>query len=114
MSYFCHLSPRQKWSFVAMRVRCALHPEHPEMVEQFVQVGGFLAQRSRIDPWEAAVVTAQVLLDTATDRELPLHWRNRCMRNLPEQLALLDRMALSPADMQQAQGFRRRAELAIV
>ncbi|WP_028312174.1 hypothetical protein [Derxia gummosa] len=111
MSYFFELNDHQKWDFVAMRVRCALHPEQPEMVDQFVQVGGLMVRYGKLDPWETAETTARVLVSTATDSELPEHWRERCRANLPDQLARLEEVALSPRQILLARELRRRAEL---
>ncbi|WP_085317498.1 hypothetical protein [Derxia lacustris] len=109
MTYFCNLDDRQKWNFVAMRVRCALHPEHPEMIDQYVQVAGLMVRFGKLDPWEAAATATRVLLDTAVDRELPAHWRARCRANLPEQLDRMAAIALTPGQRQLAHGLRERA-----
>ncbi|WP_051377942.1 hypothetical protein [Derxia gummosa] len=112
MHYFCKLSPRGKWSYTAMRVRCALHPEYPDMIEQFVRMGAFLAQRGHVGDWEAAEHTVRVLLDSATDAALPPPWRERCLSHVGSQLELLDEMALTGEQRGLARWHRQRAELA--
>lgn len=95
--FFCHLSLPERWRFLAMRVRCALHPDRPEAIEQLFRMGGLLYEHGDIDAWQLAHQTATVLVDTAADSALPWHWRCQCLDHVARPLGVMRHIS----DMQQ-------------
>ncbi|MBD9416830.1 FagA protein [Pseudomonas sp. PDM16] len=67
------------WHWQGFRIRCALLPDEPRLLDQHEFHGHQLAAQGRIEPWQLSVLTLELLLDTASDVALPWHWRNLCL-----------------------------------
>ena len=69
----------QRWERIGLGVRCAYNPQRPEVLCHYVQAGRRL---SRQLPEQEARVQRRMLdllLNTAADEALPLHWRAGCL-----------------------------------
>lgn len=94
--FFCGLSPRDRWQFVATRVRCGLHEDPQFVVDQLYAMGAWLCQSGEMSPWDVARRTTEVLLDSAADTALPPHWRDHCRSSAGVALRVMQRLAALP------------------
>ncbi|HEY0915562.1 MAG TPA: hypothetical protein VGE22_11885 [Solimonas sp.] len=91
-----------------MQVRLCTDPDEPRLIEQVFDVGRGVLAQGQLSPWEVAWQSAQLLLDTATDPALPLHWRALCLDHLHIPLQELARSADDTARLQQLAELRWR------
>ena len=97
-----------KWKRARMQVRLCTDPDEPRLVEQVFDVGRGVLAQGQMSPWEVAWQSAQLLLDTAADPALPLHWRSLCLDHLHIPLQELARCADDAARLQQLAELRWR------
>lgn len=87
------MPPLERWDFLAMRVRCALHPDDPRTIEHLFTMGDWLRQGGDASAWEVARRTTTLLLDTAQDPTLPWGWRCQCLDQVARPLGVMQRIA---------------------
>ncbi len=97
-----------KWKRVRMQVRLCTDPDEPRLVEQADELGRGLLAQGQFSRWELAWQSAQLLLDTAADPALPLHWRALCLDHLHVPLQDLARSADDDARLRQLRELRWR------
>ena len=57
----------ENWRWLSRRIRCALEPDEPRLIEHYLAEGRYLAGCTATSPWLIAVTTFRLMLDTATD-----------------------------------------------
>lgn len=80
---------RLHWERLAIAIRCATQPDHPQAIRRYLLAGSRLARGA--GPGAAAVYTRmlRVLLQAAADDALPPFWRSVCAEHLAWPLARL-------------------------
>ena len=74
------------------KIRCALEPDNPLLVKEYLRIHEVLL----IEDKRALLVSHfNLLLDTAADECLPLHWRTLCFDYIHQPLFALQRIAHS-------------------
>ena len=69
----------ENWRWLSRRIRCALEPDEPRLIEHYLAEGRYLVCCTDTSPWTVALTSFRLLLDTACDRMLPWHWRCQCL-----------------------------------
>ncbi|MDG9923806.1 MULTISPECIES: FagA protein [unclassified Pseudomonas] len=67
------------WYWQGFRIRCALLPDEPRLLDQHELHGRQLVAHGRLGAWRMSRTTLELLLDTACDPALPWHWRSLCL-----------------------------------
>ncbi|KAF1070847.1 MAG: hypothetical protein GAK45_00677 [Pseudomonas citronellolis] len=100
-----------RWQRLGMRVRCALDPDEPRLLEQFLGEARYLASWEPVPAWPLFEKSYQLLLDTCRDVALPWHWRQQCLDHAYRPLNELQRLAVDASRRQRlCQLSRRLAE----
>ena len=95
MSSALHEGPYlESWRWMSRQIRCGLAPDEPRLIEHYLAEGRYLAACTTTSPWQIAVTTFRLLLDTAGDTALPWHWRTVCLDNAWRPLRDLETQAL--------------------
>lgn len=80
MGTVLHESPYlENWRALSLRIRCALDPDEPRVIEHYLAEGRYLARFTATPQVLIAESTFRLLLDTARDTALPWHWRCLCL-----------------------------------
>lgn len=61
----------ENWRWLSRRIRCALDPDEPRLIEHYLAEGRYLVCCTETSPWTVALTAFRLLLDTACDRMLP-------------------------------------------
>ncbi len=69
----------ENWRWLSRRIRCALEPDEPRVIDHYLAEGRYLVYCTDTSPWTVALTSFRLLLDTACDRMLPWHWRCICL-----------------------------------
>lgn len=69
----------ENWRWLGHKIRCALEPEEPRLIEYFIAEGRHLARYAVLPAWQVAETTLDLLLDSCRDPILPWHWREQCL-----------------------------------
>jgi hypothetical protein len=69
----------ENWRGLSLRIRCALEPDEPRLIEHYLAEGRYLARFTATPQTLIAETTFRLLLDTARDTVLPWHWRCLCL-----------------------------------
>ncbi|MCY1394842.1 hypothetical protein D9M71_97700 [compost metagenome] len=69
----------ENWRWLSRRIRCALEPDEPRLIEHYLAEGRYLVRCTDTSAWTVAQTSFRVLLDTACDPMLPWHWRSQCL-----------------------------------
>nr|WP_314488030.1 FagA protein [uncultured Pseudomonas sp.] len=69
----------ENWRWLSRRIRCAIEPDEPRLIEHYLAEGHYLVCCTDTAPWTVALTSFRLLLDTACDRMLPWHWRSQCL-----------------------------------
>ncbi|QKZ06725.1 MULTISPECIES: FagA protein [Pseudomonas] len=69
----------ENWRWLSRQIRCALSPNDPRIIEDYMAEGRFLISCGAASAWTVARTAFRLLLDTATDPALPWHWRCLCL-----------------------------------
>ena len=92
--------------------RCAVGGNRlgQRLIEPFADLGAperiqVLAACTATSPWQIAVTTFRLLLDTAGDTALPWHWRTMCLDNAWRPLRDLETQALCACRLKRWQSF---------
>ncbi|MCY1525984.1 hypothetical protein D9M68_609850 [compost metagenome] len=81
------------WHWQGFRIRCALLPDEPRLLEQHMLHSSLLIERGVLSPWRVASTILRLLLDTASDPALPWHWRCLCLDYAYRPLHVLQHLA---------------------
>lgn len=96
------------WQAQALRIRCALLPDDPRQFDLHEAHGRQIAARGGLDRWQMWRQVAELLLDTAADPALPLHWRSQCLDRLWRPLYALQQLASDHDRRQRLSSLRNR------
>ena len=88
-----HTSLLDRWHRLGTRIRCALEPEEPRLLELYLFETRYLVAWEPLPAWQLFEKSYQLLLDTAADIALPWHWRNLCLDHAYRPLHELRRLA---------------------
>ncbi|WP_144935349.1 FagA protein [Pseudomonas alabamensis] len=69
----------ENWRWLSRRIRCALEPDEPRVIDHYLAEGRYLVCCTDTSAWTVALTSFRLLLDTACDRMLPWHWRCICL-----------------------------------
>jgi hypothetical protein len=69
----------ENWRSLALRIRCALEPDEPRLIQHYLAEGRYLARFTATPPVLIAETSFRLLLSTARDTALPWHWRCLCL-----------------------------------
>ncbi|MEK8026869.1 MAG: hypothetical protein RLY78_3349 [Pseudomonadota bacterium] len=81
---------RPRWLWLSVRIRCALTPDDPQLIAQYLCLGHRLVCSGQLPGWSTARRELCLLMDTAADPLLPQHWRETCADHAGRALAELD------------------------
>ena len=98
----------ENWRWLSRRIRCALEPNEPRIIEHYLAEGRYLARFTSTCDWTVALTSLRLLLDTAGDPMLPWHWRCHCLDQAYRPLRELRRAASTAEHIQRwhAMGHR--------
>lgn len=97
-----------RWYRLGTRIRCALEPDEPRLVEQYLGEARYLAAWEPVPAWRLFEKCFQLLLDSSRDIALPWHWRVLCLDHAYLPLRELQRLATSTARRQRLCLLARR------
>lgn len=75
------------------QIRLCVHPDDPQRINRYLAFCERCSQHQPTLRWAIWRQAARLLLSTASDRELPLHWRCLCLDHLHRPLASLGECA---------------------
>ncbi|MDC6381082.1 FagA protein [Pseudomonas graminis] len=108
MGTVLHESPYlEHWRALSLRIRCALDPDEPRLIEHYLAEGRYLARFTATPKSLICESTFRLLLDTASDTALPWHWRCLCLDQAWRPLRDMQSLAESVAQQQRVQAFAR-------
>ncbi|RRV06094.1 FagA protein [Pseudomonas sp. v388] len=90
----------ENWRGLSLRIRCALEPDEPRLIEHYLAEGRYLARFTATPQTLIAETSLRLLLDTARDTVLPWHWRCLCLDQAWRPLRDVQALALTPARRQ--------------
>ena len=109
MGTVLHESPYlDHWRALSLRIRCALDPDEPRLIEHYLAEGRYLARFTATPKSLICESTFRLLIDTASDTALPWHWRCLCLDQAWRPLRDMQSLAESAAQQQRVQAFARR------
>jgi hypothetical protein len=109
MGTVLHESPYlEHWRALSLRIRCALDPDEPRLIEHYLAEGRYLARFTATPKSLICESTFRLLIDTASDTALPWHWRCLCLDQAWRPLRDMQSLAETAAQQQRVQAFARR------
>lgn len=81
---------RERWYLAGMRVRLCVFPDEPRLIDGYLALGQRLQALPDHSAWDVALESAWLLLRTAADVALPMHWRCVCLDALHRPMSVLD------------------------
>ncbi len=93
----------ENWRTLSFRIRCALTPDEPRLIDHYLAEGRYLARFTATPQRMIAETSFRLLMDTARDTMLPWHWRSLCVDQAWRPLRDLQALIQSPADQQRWQ-----------
>ncbi|WP_236207779.1 FagA protein [Pseudomonas tohonis] len=96
------------WRWLGQHIRCALTPDEPRLLTRFLDDGHELVVHHDLPAWRIFEGSFQLLLDSATDRALPWHWRCLCLDHAYLPLQSLRPLARDPLRRRRLLGLQRR------
>jgi hypothetical protein len=106
MGTVLHESPYlENWRALSLRIRCALDPDEPRVIEHYLAEGRYLARFTATPQALIAESTFRVLIDTARDTALPWHWRCLCLDQTWRPLRDMQALAHSTVQRQRCEAF---------
>lgn len=81
------------WYWQGLRIRCALLPNEPRLLDVHWAQGCELVEHGQLCPWKMSVSTLTLLLNTACDPILPWHWRGLCLDHAYRSLYAIQHLA---------------------
>jgi hypothetical protein len=102
---------RERWERIALGIRLAYNPFHPQVVAYWVALGRRLADSRVLDEERMLMRTLQLLLQTSQDSALPWFWRSVCLEHSTRPLARLQTLvqAADPVRAQALEAFVQAA-----
>lgn len=97
----------ENWRGLGLRIRCALEPDEPRLIQHYLAEGRYLTRFTATPPVLIAETTFRLLLSTARDTALPWHWRCLCLDEAWRPLRDVKSLAVSPARWQRWQACER-------
>lgn len=67
------------WYWLGTQIRCALDPDEPRLLDQYLGEARYLAGWEGVAAWPLFEKAYNLLLDTGRDPILPWHWRSLCL-----------------------------------
>ena len=74
------------------QIRCALDPDEPRLLDQYLGEARYLAGWEGVAAWPLFEKAYNLLLDTGRDPILPWHWRSLCLDYAYRPLCELQRL----------------------
>lgn len=96
------------WRWQASRIRCALAPDDPWLIERFIAMAPRHFRAGAAPAWRAQEAIYRLLLDTAADTALPWHWRCLCLDHAYRPLWALRSLATDTSSRRRLQSLQRR------
>lgn len=96
------------WHWQASRIRCALAPDDPWLIERFIAMTPQQFKAGLVPAWRAQEAIFRLLLDTAADPALPWHWRCLCLDHAYRPLWALRCLATDTSSRRRLQGLHKR------
>ncbi|RMQ43641.1 FagA protein [Pseudomonas cichorii] len=93
----------ENWRGLSLRIRCALEPDEPRLIDHYLAEGRYLARFTATPQTLIAETTFRLLMDTARDTVLPWHWRCLCLDQAWRPLRDVKALATTPARQQRWQ-----------
>ncbi|MEE4147323.1 FagA protein [Pseudomonas viridiflava] len=90
----------ENWRGLSLRIRCALEPDEPRLIEHYLAEGRYLARFTATPHALIAETSFRLLMDTARDTMLPWHWRCLCLDQAWRPLRDVEALASTPARRQ--------------
>lgn len=87
-------------------VRCCVHPDDPQRVHRYLALCERCSEQQPSLGWAIWRQAARLLLSTAGDCELPLHWRWLCLDHLHRPLAKLNERAETSGERAELRALR--------
>ncbi|MFT4045695.1 MAG: hypothetical protein QM661_03270 [Solimonas sp.] len=87
----------ERWRHAGRKIRIGCDPDEPRHIDRYLQLAHELHRQHGLPCWDLHVRCAGLLLNTADDRALPMHWRCLCVDALHKPLAILAEHAGSEA-----------------
>lgn len=101
------------WRGLSLRIRCALDPDEPRVIDHYLAEGRYLARFTATPQSLIVESTFRLLLDTARDTALPWHWRCLCLDQAWRPLRDMQNLALSPLQRQRWQAFSHQLAMCV-
>lgn len=98
----------ENWRALSLRIRCAVEPDEPRVIEHYLAEGRYLARFTATPQRLIAESTFRLLIDTARDTTLPWHWRCLCIDQAWRPLRDMQALAHTPSQRQRSQAFAHR------
>ena len=105
-------STKQAQRHLSQKIRWAVEPDNPRLLQQFLQQKADTAGVSQARRRQHYLTQFILLLDTFSDDCLPPHWRRLCLNNIYQPLHALQRLADCQAS--QTQVLALKNELRII
>ena len=80
------------WYWLGTQIRCALDPDEPRLLDQYLGEARYLAGWEGVAAWPLFEKAYNLLLDTGRDPILPWHWRSLCLDYAYRPLCELQRL----------------------
>ncbi|MCD5993287.1 FagA protein [Pseudomonas sp. CDFA 602] len=94
----------ENWRGLGLRIRCALDPDEPRVIEHYLAEGRYLARFTATPQAMIAETSFRLLMDSARDTVLPWHWRCLCLDQAWRPLRDIEALASSPARRRRWEG----------
>jgi hypothetical protein len=106
MGTVLHESPHlENWRALSLRIRCALDPDEPRVIQHYLAEGRYLARFTATPQALIVESTFRLLIDTARDTALPWHWRCLCLDQAWRPLHDMQALSHSSYQRQRWQAF---------
>ena len=96
------------WHWQGWRIRCALQPDEPRLLDLYELHGCKLVRSGQLNAWSMWQRLLQLLLDSAADRALPWHWRSLCLDHTWRPLYALNQLAATRQQQLRLNQLRNR------
>jgi hypothetical protein len=90
--HFLQLSPLERWRWLGARIRWGLSANDPRVISYFLAIGNQACASGYLHPWSLGEQSLTLLLNTATDCQLPWHWRVYCLDSAYHPLSTLEQL----------------------
>lgn len=84
--------PLESWLWLGCKIRLALFPDSPQLIDNFMRQGNLLVRSGTLDAWKASEYQFAVLIQSCRSPALPWHWRRLCLDQAHRPLKELSRL----------------------